>query len=168
MIIRITKDLQNDNVSIIRDNGSTNATVFPKKGPTSHDAIHYFVEKGLGLDYAFWGMIAKRCDFEEIQTIAKNAGHASAARAGKPEQHIVELLQAERLVECFEAEQWGPPSDNATFIAIAAAACAKSHVPLPPQLPAQLDTLRSQITEFQTGWSTANAMHVAEFEWTER
>jgi len=105
MIIRITKDLQNDNVSIIRDNGSTNATVFPKKGPTSHDAIHYFVEKGLGLDYAFWGMIAKGCGFEEIQTIAKNAGHASAARAGKPEQHIVELLQAERLVECFEAEQ---------------------------------------------------------------
>ena len=109
MIIKIAKGLQNDNVSIIRNNGSTDATVFPKKGPTSHDAIHYFVEKGLGLDHAFWGMIAKGSDFEEIQTIAKNAGHASAARAGQPEQHIVELLQAERLVECFEAEQWAPP-----------------------------------------------------------
>lgn len=168
MIIKITKGLQSDYLAITRNNGSTDATSFPKKGPTSHDAIHYFVEHELGLQKAFWGMIARGHAFDDIQNIAKNAGHASASRAGKPDDDIVELLQAERLVECFEADQWGGPADSATFIAVAQAACERSQVPLPPQLAEQLDTLRGRIAKFQAIWSAAPVSQVFEFEWEER
>ena len=168
MIIKITKGLQSDYLAITRNNGSTDATSFPKKGPTSHDAIHYFVEQQLGLQKAFWGMIARGHAFDDIQNIAKNAGHASASRAEKPDAKIVELLQAERLVECFEADQWGGPSDTPTFVAIATAACERSQVLLPPQLFGQLDTLRSRIAKFQAAWFAAPASHVFEFEWEER
>lgn len=168
MHIKITKGVECDYLTVTRKDGSTDAAVFPKKGPTSHDAIHYLVEYGLGLHNAFWGMIAQGHGFDDIQEIAKNAGHASASRAGIPEAHIVELLQAERLVECFEADQWGAPSDDATFIAIAHAACERSNVPLPAQLANELDTLRRQIASFQAIWSAAHASHVVEFEWEER
>ena len=168
MIIQITKGLRNDCLAITRTDGSTDATSFPKKGPTSHDAIHYFVESELGLKNAFWGMIASGHGFEDIQNIAKNAGHASASRAEKPDAEIIELLQAERLVECFEVDQWGAPSDAATFIVIATEACERSHVPLPPQLSGQFDTLRSRIANFQASWGAAHVPHVVEFEWEEQ
>lgn len=168
MIIKITKGLQSDYLAITRNNGSTDATSFSKKGPTSHDAIHYFVEHELGLQIAFWGMIARGHAFDDIQIIAKNAGHASASRAGKPDAEIVELLQAERLVECFEADQWGGPSDAPTFMAIATAACERSQVPLPSALFRQFDTLRSRIAKFQAIWSVAPVSHVFQFEWEER
>lgn len=168
MIIKITKGLQSDYLSIARNDGSTDATVFPKKGLTSHDAIHYFVERELGLRDAFWGMIAQGHGFEDIINIAKSAGHASASRAEKPDDHIVELIQAERLVECIEADQWGTPSDVETFMAIAEAACERSLVPLPSQLFEKLETLRSKIAKFQATWSAAHVSHVVEFEWEER
>lgn len=168
MIIKITKGLQNDCLAITRKDGSTDATSFPKKGPTSHDAIHYIVEYELGLKNAFWGMIARGHDFEDIQNITKNAGHASASRAEKPDAEIIELLQAERLVECFEADQWGAPSDAETFIAIATSACERSHVPVPSRFYGKLETLRSRIAEFQAIWSAARLSHVVEFEWEER
>lgn len=168
MKVKITKGLQSDYLAITRSDGSTNSTAFPKKGPTSHDAIHYFVENELRLDNAFWGMIAKGRNFDDIQNIAKNGGHASASRAGTPDDDIVELLQAERLVECLESDQWGGPSDSATFMAIAKVACERSQVRLPSQLSGQLDTLRSRIAEFQAIWSAAPVSHVFEFEWKER
>ncbi|MEJ2410561.1 MAG: hypothetical protein P8Y48_14945 [Novosphingobium sp.] len=39
-------------------------------------------------------------------TITKACGHASASRAQVPDPAIVELPQAERPVECFEADFW--------------------------------------------------------------
>lgn len=168
MIIKITKGNDRDFLNIVRDDGSTEAATFPKKGVTSHDAIHYFVETKLNLRRAFWGLVADGHSPSAIQDIAKRAGHASASRAQMPEEHVVQLLQAERLVECFESDAWGTPADAETFIAIASAACEASFVPMPALTPQSVQALRARIADFQSDWSVATVGHVAEFHWEEQ
>ena len=167
MLIKITKGRTVDYLEISRNDGSNATETFPKKGLTSHDAIHYFVETTLQLRDGFWGTVARGSTPAEIQTIAKNAGHASASRSRLPDTHIVQLLQAERLVECFEADAWGTAANAETFIDIAAAACKASHVPLPLLTPACVESLRTQIAAFQEKWVVAPIGHVAEFYWEE-
>lgn len=167
MIIKITKGRTVDYLEISRNDGSNANESFPKKGLTSHDAIHYFVEATLQLREGFWGTVARGNSPTDIQAIAKEAGHASASRSRVPETHIVQLLQAERLVECFEADAWGETADAETFIEIAAAACEASHVPLPELTPSYVESLRAQIAAFQEIWVAAPIGHVAEFNWEE-
>lgn len=165
MQVTITKQDGFDRIAIRRANGSVTETRFPKKGPLPHDAIHYFVEDSLALRNAFWGMIASGIDPEKVQEIAKDAGHASAKRATIPQAHIVELLQAERLVECFEAELWGGPSDPATFRDVAQSACEASHVPLPDLDDQAIGTVREKIAALRAQWVPAPAGHSFGFAW---
>ena len=167
MRIEITKHARDDAIRIVRDDGSQAVTRFAKKGPVPHDAVHFFVERGLGLTDAFWGKIAAGAHPEALAAMAKEAGHASASRAGDPDRSIVELLQAERLVECFEAELWNMPSDadDAGLIAMATTACAASRVLLPKLNPAALAAIRAPLGTFVTAWSAAPQGHGAVFDW---
>mgnify|MGYP000252186270 CR=1 FL=1 len=113
MQITITKGQAEDRIAIVLANGRQLDSTFPKKGFIPHDAVHLFVERELGLKNAFWGMVASGSHPEEIAGIAKAAGHASASRNTVPDGSIVELLQAERLVE------WdGASHDDGTASAI--------------------------------------------------
>lgn len=166
MEIMITKGQVEDRIVMSHPDGRRMETHFPKKGPIPHDAVHWYVERGLGLTGAFWGMVAQGHHPEEIAGIAKAAGHASAARNAVPEPAIVELLQAERLVECFEADQWSGGSGAAEdFVAMAVVACNSSHVPLPALDAAQVGTIRDQISQFARTWMAAPVGHTARFEW---
>ena len=167
MRIEITKHARDDAIRMVRGDGSHAFTRVPKKGPVPHDAVHYFVERGLGLSDAFWGKIAAGARPEELAAMAKAAGHASANRAGNPHGSIVELLQAERLVECFEAELWSMAggTDDAGLIALAGIACAASRVPLPELNPAALAAIRAPLGIFVAVWSAAPRGHVAVFDW---
>ena len=166
MEITITKGQTEDRIVIIRDPGDRIDTRFPKKGHIPHDAVHLFVEGELGLKQAFWGMIAGGRHPDEIAGIAKAAGHASAARNTVPDPAIVELLQAERLVECFGADRWsGGSGPVAELLAMAEVACNASHVPLPVIAAAQVEAIRSQIADFARAWMAAPQGHVARFEW---
>ena len=168
MRITITKGHDDDGITGIRDDGSRFASRFPKKGPLPHDAVHLFVEQELGLSGAFWGLIAGGYHPDEIAAIAHAAGHASASRARVPEAHIVELLQAERIVECFEADQWsGGSGDPALLIDIAATACADSFVPLPAFGPAEVAAVRARIARFAAEWLPAAQGYVASLDWPE-
>ena len=82
MRITIIKGTSDDRLDIQRDDGSCVTTRLPKKGPIPHDSIHFVVERGLGLDDAFWGKIAAGADPEALGEMAKIGGHASAKRAG--------------------------------------------------------------------------------------
>src|SRR3954453_22084071 len=106
MQITITKGERGDRIDAIRADGSSVTTTFPHKGPIPHDAVHFYVESELGLDRGFWGMVASGKHPEEVQDIAKAGGHASASRGRAPDADIIELIQAERAVECFEADLW--------------------------------------------------------------
>lgn len=165
MRIAITKGRDFDRIVASRADGSSVETTFPKKGPVPHDAVHWFVERELGLGRGFWGMVAHGHHPEDIAGFAKAAGHASASRARVPDDEIVELLQAERVVECFEADLWSPGGDPADLIAIAETACEGSYVPLPRIGAGEVGTIREKLGAFAREWIAAPAGHVAQFEW---
>lgn len=165
MKVLITKQYVCDHIAIDRDDGSRTETRFPKKGPVPHDAIHYFVEDALGLRRGFWGMIASGIDPEQVQDIARNAGHASAKRASVPGEEIVELLQAERIVECFEADLWGGGSDPATLREMVRTGCESSHVPAPELGDESIAAISRRIRAFRDEWSPAPNGHGFGFRW---
>jgi hypothetical protein len=155
MRITITKGQAEDHIHIGRADGTGAETTFPKKGPVPHDAVHVIVERALGLRHGFWGMIADGIAPVEVQAIAKAAGHASASRADVPQSHIVELIQAERLVECFEAALWDGAVDPATFRDIARAACESSHVAQPPLDDDMIRAVDAEVRVLRDDWITA-------------
>jgi len=166
MEIAITKGSRDDAIEIRRADGIVAVTRFPKKGPVPHDAVHYFVETGMGLARGFWGLVAEGMHPEDIAEMAKASGHASAKRAHVPDAGIVELLQAERLVECFEADLWSGSGDDQALIGIAETAFASSHVPAPSALGAAIPAIRTALTRFSCDWMDAQEGHVARLHWT--
>jgi hypothetical protein len=153
--VAITKGASADAVEIGRPAGGPARFTFPKKGPIPHDSVHLIVEQALGFKRGFWGMVADGVDPGQIQEIAKAAGHASAKRAQIPDPSIVELIQAERIVECFEADLWGAPTDCDTFRSVADAACSESFVPTPALSDDSILAIRDQIAEFAKQWIAA-------------
>lgn len=167
LAILITKGVKADTVAISRPGAPAMSFDFPKKGPIPHDAMHLFVEGALGITRGFWGMVVEGVDPVELQEIAKAAGHASSMRAKPPEPHIVELIQAERLVECFEAELWSPGADAATLRDVAETACAASHVPCPILPDTVIDAIRTRIAAFAGEWRALKEGQRMEFRWPE-
>lgn len=167
MRIEITKGRGLDRISLTRADGTAVQTSLAHKGPVPHDAVHWFVERELGLERGFWGMVAAGHHPEAIGALAKAAGHASASRAGVPGAEIVELLQAERLVECFEADLWGGGGAAADLIALAATACGTSHIGLPALDRVAVERIRAALGQFARDWVAAPQGHVAMLEWEE-
>jgi hypothetical protein len=161
MHVTIIKGTNEDRIGLIRADGSRAETTFAKKGAFPHDAVHYAVEKHLGLAEGFWGKVAGGCDPEEISEMAKAAGHASASRAQVPEPHIVELLQAERIVECFEADMWGGPAADDMLLETIVVACDYSHVPVPPINGATISAIREELAALNARWAFGRI----EFRW---
>lgn len=172
MEIAITKGLTGDHIAIRRASGACIETTFPKKGPVPHDAVHFFVEQELGFAHGFWGLVAEGRHPEELVELAKAGGHASASRARVPDAEIVELLQAERLVECFEADLWSGGCDDEALMAMARTACESSFVPLPAFLEragqqGALGRVRDAITVFACDWIDGGEGFVARLDWPE-
>ncbi len=163
--IAVVKGATHDSIEVRRTGGATARFTFPKKGPIPHDCVHLIVEGAVGLKRGFWGMVAEGVAPTEIQEIAKAGGHASASRAQPPAPEVVELIQAERLVECFEAEFWGTPADHETFREIAATACGHSYVPCPPLGDDLIALARERIAAFGKEWMAAPISARFDFSW---
>jgi hypothetical protein len=156
MQITITKGERSDRIDIVRSADDRVSTTFPHKGPVPHDAVHFFVEEELCLGQGFWGMVADGRHPQEIAGIAKAAGHASASRAAIPDVSIVPILQAERIVECFEADLWSQgQTDLATLRATIEAGCASSFVPTPPVSDGAIARIRGELRTLAERWPTA-------------
>ena len=168
MRVTIVKGSVDDRVEIRRVDGSAAETRFPKKGPVPHDAVHWIVEETLAWTDGFWGKIAGGLHPDQVQDIAKAAGHASAARATLPDADIVQLLQAERLVECFEAALWSGGSDAASVRHMGEAGCAASHVDFPAITDAQIDAAMARVLAMHAEWSPAPVGHSLSFDWAAR
>lgn len=153
MDIRFTRGARLDTVAVTRADGTAASFTFPHKGPTPHDAFHLFVERELGLARGFWGLVGAGMDPAEVGAMAAAGGHASASRARDPDPAIVELVQAERLVECFEAESWSGAADDAGIRHMARAGWAASKVPELPLPDDALHAIRSGIAAFARDWA---------------
>lgn len=165
MRVTIFKGEADDRIEIRRADGSVAETRFPKKGPVPHDAVHWIVEETLGLPNGFWGMIASGRHQGDVQEIAKAAGHASAGRADVPDASIVQLLQAERLVECFEAALWSGGADAAAIRHMGEAGCATSHVTFPDVTDAQLEDVMLKVLALHEAWMPAPIGQAMTFDW---
>lgn len=153
MNIAIEKGSAFDLISVLRRDGSRAAVRFPKKGPFPHDAVHWVAETTFGIERGFWGTVADGLDPQQVGELAKALGHPSAARPGKPEEEITQLIQSERLVECLEAELWSRPADFDTFVSVLAAACAESRVAAPAIDADSLERARLTLKELSSTWS---------------
>jgi hypothetical protein len=167
MRIAITKGTAQDHVAVTRADGSRTHFAFTKKGPYPHDAYHFFIERGLGMQVGFWGLVARGMEPEAVQAMALAGGHASAKRAAAPDPGIVELIQAERLVECFEAASWSGGADDAAIMAMAEPAWATSLVPPPAGVPDKLGDIRAALDAFLGEWRDAAVNATLELEWPE-
>lgn len=138
---------------VIRGAGHVMAELqFPKKGVIPHDAVHLVVEQELRMETGFWGQIAAGTNPAEVAAKARDGGHASAKRPGEPKPEIVELVQAERIVECFEAEMWSEPASHAVFVEVLEAACAQSKVPPPAVSSEQIERVRATLAAVREQW----------------
>jgi hypothetical protein len=165
MFVTITKGHDRDHIRCLRDDGSVCETTFGKKGPLPHDAIHLIVESEVGLNWGFWGLVAAGVTPDDVAEMAKTGGHASASRASIPDPNIVQLLQAERLVECFEAVSWSAPVDHDQFRAMVQTACAASHVTPPPLSDDVIASVNDQILALALGWTSAESGYAVERSW---
>lgn len=161
----IIKGQSDDKITICRADGTTASARFPKKGPVPHDAVHLIVEEVLGLAHGFWGMIAAGHDPEDIQEIAKAAGHASAKRATVPGAEILELIQAERIVEAAEAALWSGGTDVEGMRDLAEAGCRASHVPMPSLFHAKAQEIMARVCALRDDWASAALGHQLEHRW---
>jgi len=167
--ITITKGKDEDRLDIQRQDGSSVTTSFPHKGPIPHDFVHYAVESEIGMHTGFWGLVAAGHHPEDIQEIAKAAGHASAKRAEVPDDRFVAVIQSERIVEAFEADHWsGGSGDPAGVIFMAEAGCVQSLIPLPPALDeAAVTRVRQRIADFASRWTTTAMGEAICLDWGE-
>jgi hypothetical protein len=156
MLIRFTKGATSDTIAVMRTDGSRVEFSFPHKGPTPHDAFHLAVEGEFALERGFWGLVAGGMDPAEVGALAAAGGHASTQRAGVPNAGIVELLQAERLVECFEAESWSAGQDDDGIRLMAEAGWSASHVPALPLEAEALARIRGSIESFAAEWAATS------------
>jgi hypothetical protein len=166
--ISITKGDVADSIEALRADGSAVRTTFPHKGPIPHDAVHFFVESGLGIGDAFWGLVESGRHPEEVQDLAKAAGHASASRTSKPASYFVPVIQAERIVECLEADLWGGGGDPDMLRAMVRSGCEQSLVPVFPLTDAAIQSVRQNITEFREQWEALPAGATYVLNWGAR
>lgn len=165
MDVTITKGMADDQIVIVRADGSKAETRFPKKGPVPHDAVHFIVEETLGLTHGFWGMIASGISPDEVQELAKAAGHASAKRADVPDASIVMLLQAERIVESVEAALWSGGTDVDGTRHLAESGCAASYVPVPDLDDGRVAAMLARARALLADWGPAPVGHQLQFRW---
>jgi len=165
MRITITKGTAADSVAVERADGSRAAFGFPRKGPYPHDAFHFFVERALGMAAGFWGLVAGGMAPDAVQELALAGGHASAKRAGVPDAGITQLIQAERLVECFEAASWSGGADDASILAMAEPGWAAGHVPPPEGVADKLGAIRAGLDPFLVAWEALSEGGALTLEW---
>lgn len=167
MRITITKGERSDRIEALRADGSKVSTTFPHKGPIPHDVSHYVVETELGIADGFWGLVGSGRHPEEIAGLAKAAGHASAKRASVPEESIIGIVQAERAVECFEADLWsGASGEPGTLREMIAAGSSQSLVPPIHVSDEAIARIRSKLRDFRNRWAATKPGESLSLDWS--
>lgn len=133
-----------DLLTCVRDDGTVTTGQMPRQGILPHDAFHFVVETTLGWRAAFFGQVARGVGLDQL----------AAKREGRKTEWSKwpEALQAESLVECLQAEQWGGTTDPATFAETLALTCGRRHVSPPRISPEELRRIRAALREFGAAW----------------
>jgi hypothetical protein len=165
MRIELVKGTTHDTLRVTRADGSRAEAQVSKKGPLPHDGVHVAVEQGLGFRRGFFGLIAEGRHPDDIAGLASAMGHSSASKAHVPDPSIIELIQAERLVECFEAEIWGGPADLATLQSVADAAFSASLVPRVVLTAQGVEAVRARLAALNAAWTPLPVGGLIDYAW---
>jgi hypothetical protein len=147
MLVRFTKNGPTDEadaLTCVRPDGSTTSGLMPRQGILPHEAFHFVVESTLAWHDAFFGPIAAGAAIEEIRV--KLHGVKSAWHK------MPQGMQAEALIECLQAEQWGGASDPATFAQKLVTECRRRGVEPPDITSEEVNHLRVALREFGAAW----------------
>ncbi len=147
MNIRFTKNssaAKADTLLCVRPDGTTTKGEMPRQGILPHDAFHFVVESTLGWRDAFFGHVERGASLD----------HVAHKLHGPPIEwsKLAQALQAESLVECLQAEQWGGAHDPATFAETLIVTCRRRGVPPPDITADELDAVRTALREFGAAW----------------
>ncbi len=146
MLIRFTKFAgKQDWLECWRDNGSSTQWPMPKQGILPHDFVHYIVEDTLNLKRGFYGIMANAV------VIPKSSPPWDVAEFMLGDS--MEALQAESLVECFQAELWNENQPGENFQDMLQVTCEKREIPTPQEITeADLDQVRVRLHHFRHRW----------------
>jgi len=120
----IRDDERRDNVHVTRVDGSVLRWIPPGGPGIPHDLLHWLVETDLGLDRAFWGLVADGMDF----AAASEAAHGESPLAGRD---TTQLMQAEAAAAAVNARLTLDGVDDAYCVAYARELCVRQEVVLP-------------------------------------
>jgi hypothetical protein len=151
MLVRFTKTAPTakaDRLTCERADGSVTTGEMPRQGILPHAAFHFVVESTLGWDDAFFGQVARGATLNQIT--AKVHGPKIDRRK------FPRALQAESLVECLQAEQWGGAAEPARFAETLAVTCRRRGVPAPQLDAARLTAIRAALRDFGAAWRPLN------------
>jgi hypothetical protein len=151
MIVRFQKNppaAKLDRLTCVRDDGTSTSGDMPRQGILPHDAFHFVVEHTLGWREAFFGQVAHGVSLDHITSKL----HGIKVDWSKNAQ----ALQAESLVECLQAEQWGGAADPETFRETLAVSCKRRHVPAPVLSAEDLVKVKAALRAFGAEWRALN------------
>jgi hypothetical protein len=158
MLVRFTKGppgAQADSLTCVRPDGTRTTSDLARQGILPHEAIHFVIETTLGWHDALFGDLARGQTLKD----ATARTHGTQSEWTKN----IQGRQAEALVECLEAEQWGGPADPLSFAEMLVKACRRHGVPPPDVTPEEIERLRVTLREFGAAWRP-----LGPGEWIER
>lgn len=133
-----------DWMECLRDDGTSTRCPMPKQGILPHDFVHYVVEDTLDLRQGFWGILAIGVGFPT------STPPWDAADFDIPD--LTQALQAESLVECFQAEMWNGFQPSEDFIALFQVACQSRYIPILEISLPKLQQVRSRLQIYSQQW----------------
>lgn len=158
MLVRFTKGpvaAEADSLLCVRPDGTRTTSSLQRRGILPHEAFHFVIETTLGWHDALFGELARGASL----AAATARTHSSQTEWTKN----IQGRQAEALIECLEAEQWGGPNDPATFAEMLVLACRRHGVSPPDVLSEEIDRIRANLREFGAAWRP-----LGPGEWLER
>ncbi len=123
LIVRKNAQLDKlDQLTFIRDDGSSTVIAMPRQGILPHDLIHYVVESRLPYQFGFLGLVAKGAD----------AGFVMGEVHDVSNPHVsVEAVQVEAIVEALQTQLWSGVFDAEMFFYAVEMACSARATAVP-------------------------------------
>lgn len=146
-----------DAMTCDRLDGSSIRCPMPKQGILPHDVVHFVVEDTLDLRQGFYGLIAAGINFPTGEP------PWNADEFDLPD--LTEALQAESLVECFQAELWSGSTEHKSFREILQITCAQRKVEAPLLTDNQIEDVRSRLQSFTETWNALPVGSSIDVQW---
>jgi hypothetical protein len=145
MLIRLTKaknEGKQDRLTCVRDDGSQTSWSLSSHF-AQHDLLHYVVETTLGLEEAFFGLIAKGREIDSFGT-----------RDGQKDIYTKDEGDAELIVGLLQAQmRSGDTQSNAEFWKMLTLTCEKRNWPTPQAFSDEhLDDIKQKISDLEGKW----------------